>query len=472
MNEQLQNDLNQIDSLLDTVKLQGTAYLKNLGNRPASVFNEVKLTHKLTENGVGTIGALQSFNERFEPIMVSSSGPRYWGYVTGGSTPASIAGDWLTSIYDQNSQATEAPGDVSANIEIETIKLLLDLFELPGDFFGGFVTGATMSNFTCLAVARQWLGKQMGKDFAKEGISQTIKVLTATPHSSALKALSLLGIGSSNIIKVKTLEGNREAIDLTDFEDKIFELKGEPFILISSGGTVNTVDFDDCEGIAALKNKYNFWWHIDAAFGGFAICCATHKHLLNGWQTSDSITIDCHKWLNVPYENAVFFVKEKYNILQVETFQNSNAPYLGNPMEHFDYLNFLPENSRRLKALPVWFSLVAYGKDGIKNIVENNIKVAQLFGQFIEQSKYFELLAPVRLNTVCFTLSGKNNQEKVKPFLKKLNDTGKVFMTPTVYRGNTGIRAAFVNWRTTEKDINMVSELMNQIVLDFFKSPS
>jgi glutamate/tyrosine decarboxylase-like PLP-dependent enzyme len=464
MNNHLQNDIQQMESLLEKVKLQGVDYLKNLSNRPTSTNNKVELISKLAGNGIGTVGALQSFNERFEPIMVASSGPRYWGYVTGGSTPASIVGDWLTSIYDQNSQETNGQGDISANVELETIKLLLDLFELPNDYFGGFVTGATMSNFTCLAVARQWVGKQLGKDFAKEGITQKINVLTATPHSSALKALSLLGIGSSNIIKVKTIEGNREAIDIADFENKIETLNGEPFIFIGSGGTVNTVDFDDFVSVAKLKEKYNFWWHIDAAFGGFAICSDTHKHLLKGWETSDSITIDCHKWLNVPYESAVFFVKEKYNVLQVETFQNSNAPYLGDPMEHFDYLNFLPENSRRLKALPVWFSLVAYGKEGIKNVVENNISVAQLFGQFIEQNKDFELLAPVRLNTVCFTLSNTDNQEKVKPFLKRLNDTGQVFMTPTKYDGKIGIRAAFVNWRTTENDINIVTELMRKLI--------
>jgi glutamate/tyrosine decarboxylase-like PLP-dependent enzyme len=467
MNNQLQNDLEQIDILLEKVKLQGIDFLKNINSRPTSTNYKVKISEKLSENGIGTFGALQNFNSRFEKIIVSSSGPRYWGYVTGGTTPASIVGDWLTSIYDQNSQEIDAQGDISANIEIETIKLLLNLFELPNDFFGGFVTGATMSNFTCLAVARQSIGKQLGKDFAKEGITQKINILTATPHSSALKALSLLGIGSSNIIKVKTIEGNREAIDLIDFENKIGTLKGEAFIFIGSGGTVNTVDFDDFVSIAKLKEKYNFWWHIDAAFGGFAVCSDTHKHLLKGWETSDSITIDCHKWLNVPYESAVFFVKEKYNVLQVETFQNSNAPYLGDPLEHFDYLNFLPENSRRLKALPVWFSLIAYGKVGIKNIVENNIEVAELFGQFIEQDNDFELLAPVRLNTVCFTLYGTKNQEKVKPFLIKLNETGKVFMTPTKYNDKIGIRAAFVNWRTTETDIRLVTDLMKKIINEF-----
>ena len=129
---------------------------------------------------------------------------------------------------------------------------------------------------------------------------------------------------------------------------------------------------------------------------------------------------------------------------QVATFQNSNAPYLGDPLEQFSYLNFLPENSRRLRALPVWFTLRAYGKSGYRDIVENSIAMARLFGQFVEQSADFELLAPVRLNNVCFSLKGLEKQELVSDFLGKLNTSGRIFMTPTVYKGKKGIRAAFV----------------------------
>lgn len=464
MDKQLQHDLQNLEALLDTVKQQGLTYLNTIDSRPTSVINSVDIQEKLNDTGLGAFEALAQFNKRFEPIMVASSGPRYLGFVTGGSTPASIMGDWLTTIYDQNPQSPGGQGDISANVELETIQMLLDLFDLPRDFFGGFVTGATTSNFTCLAVARQWLGKLSGKDYAKDGLSDRINVLTATPHSSALKALALLGIGSNNILKVNTLEGNREAVDMADFENKISGLGGAPFIFIASAGTVNTVDFDDMEVIATLKAKHHFWWHIDAAFGGFAACAPAHKHLIRGWENADSITIDCHKWLNVPYESAVFLVKEKHKLLQVEAFQNSNAPYLGDPMKDFSYLNLLPENSRRLKALPAWFSLIAYGKEGIRNIVENNILVAQRFGELIDQHPAFELIAPVRLNTVCFTLSGANNQDKVLPFLKSLNATGKVFMTPTVYHSTQGIRAAFVNWRTTESDVEVVMNEMNLII--------
>lgn len=252
MNEQLLQDFAQIEQLLDAVKKQGTDYLQHLTYRSSVGQKPQSEASPLPAQGVGTLHALEQFNTRFEPLMVGSSGPRYWGFVTGGATPASIVGDWLTTIYDQNPQGTTAQGDVSALIELETIQLLLELFELPKDFLGGFVTGATMSNFTCLAVARQWLGDQLGKDIAKEGVSGQMSVLTATPHSSAVKSLAMLGLGSSNYTKIRVLPGNREAIDVTDLEEKILELHGQPFILITSGGTVNTVDFDDFEAIAAL----------------------------------------------------------------------------------------------------------------------------------------------------------------------------------------------------------------------------
>ncbi|HHO55993.1 MAG TPA: aspartate aminotransferase family protein, partial [Trueperaceae bacterium] len=408
--------------------------------------------------------ALELFNKRFAEIIVSSSGPRFWGYVTGGSTPASILGDWLASIYDQNTQGINGQGDISANIELETINLLLDLFDLPKDFLGGFVTGATMSNFSCLAVARQWLGKLSGKDIAKEGVSEKLPILTATPHSSAIKSLAMLGLGSNNISKVKTLAGTREAIDISDLEAKIKELDGQAFILISSAGTVNTVDFDDFSAINKLRQKHQFWWHIDAAFGGFAACSSKHKYLVKDWEYADSITIDFHKWLNVPYESAAFFIKEKHKMLQIESFQNSNAPYLGDPLDNFSYLNFLPENSRRLRALPAWFSLIAYGKEGYQNIVDNSIDLARAFANKIEESSDFELLAPVILNNLCFSLSSPKHSDKVDSFLEELNASGKVFMTSTFYNNKHGIRASFVNWRTSKEDIDLVFAEMNKIV--------
>lgn len=452
MNTSLEKDLLNIDSILDTIKKYGLDYLANINNAQTGQHPVAVNQNQLPEQGQGTLAALNLFKNEFKKLIVASGGPRYWGFVTGGATPAAIAGDWLTAVFDQNTQSITGNGDLSAIVELETIRMMLELFELPDSFNGGFVSGATMSNFTCLGVARQWAGKQIGRDIAREGMDGNIIVLSAVPHSSALKSLSMLGIGSSNIVSVNTIN-DREAIDINDLREKLELYKNKPVIVSCSGGTVNSVDFDDFAAIADLKKQYNFWMHIDAAFGGFAACSSSYKNLLKGWEHADSITVDCHKWMNVPYDSAVLFVKKTHNQLQVETFQNSNAPYLGDPEENFSYLNFLPENSRRFRALPAWFNLIAYGREGLKSIVDNNIDNALEFGKWVENSEEFELVAPVLLNTVCFRL--KENEIPAASFLKELNSRGKVFMTPSVLKGQACIRAAFVNWRTTSHDLEI-----------------
>lgn len=454
MNEQLKNDMENLEVLLEKVRLQSIAYLNHIDNRKTSVSLTEQSKPSLNEQGIGALNTLDLFNQEFEHLMVAASGSRYLGYVIGGTTPASIMGDWLTSVYDQNPQTTTAQGDVSIVIEKQTVKLLLDLFDLPSDFLGGFVTGATMSNFTCLAVARQWVGKNQNKNFAKEGVTSPINILSATPHSSVLKSLSLLGIGSGNLVRVNTYQ-DRESMNIHDLEKKIKALGGEDFILISSAGTVNTTDFDNLKALSELRNKYNFWWHVDGAFGAFAACSPKFAHLTTGWEFADSITIDCHKWLNVPYESAVFLVKESHKKLQIETFKNYDAPYLGSD-EGINFLNFLPENSRRLKALPAWFSLKSYGKEGYRDIIENSAKMASLLGDFIRTDGRFELLASVRLNNVCFSLKNRKDKTEVSSFLTTLNSSGKVYMTPTFFKNTHGIRASFVNWRTAPRDIEII----------------
>lgn len=465
MNELLKQELQHIAEILEQVKADGLDFLSGINVRPTSISSGVYTRPAiLEESGTGTLEALKEFKASFDAVLVAATGPRYWGFVTGGATPAAIAGDWLASVYDQNTQTVKGQGDVSALIELDTIQLLLQLLDLPDDYTGGFVTGATMSNFTCLAVARQWIGRQLGFDIARNGVPAGIKVLSATPHSSSVKSLAMLGIGSQNFVKLQVLPDNREAMDIADLEAKIQELGGQPFMLISSAGTVNTVDFDDFEAISRLREKYHFWWHIDAAFGAFAACSPDYRHLLKDWEQADSITVDCHKWLNVPYENAFFLIRKKHRQLQVESFQNSNAPYLGDPMDNFSYLNFLPENSRRLKALPVWFALKAYGRNGQQDIVRQSVTLARALGDFIANSTAFELLAPVRLNTVCFTLKGDENQDKVASYLHLLNKGGRVFMTPTVYQQKNAIRAAFVNWRTVQDDLDIaIAEMGNAL---------
>ncbi len=461
MFEVIENELNNLESILDQVKNKSLDFLENIREKPTYIADQSIISAELANAGIGASATLDVFRKHYEKLMVASPGPRYWGFVTGGATPAAIAGDWLTSVYDQNTQATQGAGDISAILEKETIRLLCQLLHLPEDFNGGFVTGATMSNFAGLAVARQWAGERSGRDISREGMSGDPVVLAATPHSSVIKSLAMLGMGSSNVVRVQALEG-REAMDLADFEQKLIENEGRPVIVNCSAGTVNTVDFDDIKAIVFLKQKYGFWLHIDAAFGGFAACVPAQRHLLEGWEHADSITIDCHKWMNVPYDSAVSLVRKEHSRLQMSTFQNSNAPYLGDPSVNFSYLNFLPENSRRFRALPAWFSLTAYGRNGFEWIVNNSIERAQELGGYIESSGHFELLAPVRLNVVCFGL--KTGREKMTAFLDAVNRRGKFFITPTLLSGVPAMRAAFVNYRTEKEDILIAIREMEEVM--------
>jgi glutamate/tyrosine decarboxylase-like PLP-dependent enzyme len=270
------------------------------------------------------------------------------------------------------------------------------------------------------------------------------------------------GIGRKALIKIPTLP-DREAIDINELEKYLSENQ-EPLIVIANAGTVNTVDFDDLEAIGKLKSKYNFWLHVDAAFGGFAACSEKYAHYVKGINHADSITIDAHKWLNVPYDAAMQFTKHKD--LQLSVFQNS-AAYLGDPSQSPDFFHYTPENSRRFRALPSWFSLMAYGKEGHREIVERNCEAAQLFGEKINQSSTFKLLAPVRMNVVCFTFNQEDvTFDTIREFLGAVRDDGQTFFTPTVYKNIPAIRAAISNWQTELSDVNLAFEAIMDVATE------
>ncbi len=326
-----------------------------------------------------------------------------------------------------------------------------------------------MANFVGLALGRQWLGGQLGIDIAEKGLFgiEPMTILSGTPHSSIFKAMSMLGMGRNAVVSVPCLPG-REAIDPAALERHLKNQDGKPCIVVANAGTVNTVDFDDLLAIAELRTRYNFWLHVDAAFGGFAACSPKYRALVYGIENADSITIDAHKWLNVPYDAAMQFTRHQQ--LQAEVFQNA-AVYLGSEISSSNFVHLTPENSRRLRALPGWFTLIAYGKAGYAEIVERNCQLAGWLGEQIDASAVFELLAPVRLNGVCFTLAAEKKQLSipvVKEYLSRLQKSGDVFLTPTLYQEIPAIRVSITNWRTTQEDVEtawnaMQREAINQI---------
>ncbi len=412
----------------------------------------------LPEKGIGARNVLALFDKKYASLLANSTGPTYFGFVTGGSTPAAVAGDWLVSAYDQNTLGSY--DSIAPQIERQSIHFLKELFGLDANFFGSFVTGATMANFVGLALGRQWVGEQLGRNISEEGSGDVaINVISGTPHSTILKCMSMLGIGRKSLHKVETLP-NREAINV-DLLERTLRSVNQPTIVVANAGTVNTVDFDDLEAIGKLKTKYSFWLHVDGAFGGFAACSEKYAHLVRGINYADSITVDAHKWLNVPYDAGMQFTRHPE--LQLRVFQNTGS-YLRHPDECPDYLHYTPESSRRFRALPAWFTLMAYGKEGYREIVERNCACALRLGNAIEQSNKFRLLAPVRMNVVCFTINDANlSPRQVKEFLNAVRDDGRIYMTPTTYVGIPAIRAAVSNWQTEFNHIDETLAVLTEV---------
>lgn len=456
MDTHLARDAAQLPLLLEQTLTAATAYLASIDARPPATALVVQDPPGLPDAGMGAAATLAHFLQRYGDAMPASNGPRFWGFVTGGATPAALMADWLVSAYDLN--LSNAANSQAPNLEWEALSMLRALFGLPDPFGGAFVTGATMANFAGLAMGREWIARQHGKRIAQDGLQALppFAVIGGAAHSSIFKALAMLGVGRNSYQTVSTLPGTREAVDIPALRAALAAQDGAPAIVVANAGTVNTVDFDDLHAIAALTREFPFWLHVDAAFGGFAACSPTFRHLMAGVEAADSLTIDAHKWLNVPYDAAMIFTPHRD--LQVEVFQNS-AAYLGQLTEPYDFVHLGPENSRRMRALPAWFTLLAYGRAGYQEIVERNCALARQLGTRIEQSGHFRLLAPVRLNVVCFTLEAADGAPidgaQVADFLDRLRDDGRLLLTPTVFDGRPAIRAALSNWRTTAADLDI-----------------
>lgn len=454
MDRTLAADLARLPDLLDATRRAAADALGALDGPvvpPAGKPDDAP--EPLPERGAGTEAALAAFRERWEPRLSASAGPRYLGFVTGGATPAALAGDWLTAAHDQNSNS--ALDGAGQDLERETVGWLRSLFHLSPAHSGTFVSGATMSNTTGLAIAREWLGERLGVSPAEDGVAAlgAVRVLSGAPHSSIAKALSILGLGRASLVKVPTLPG-REAVDPAALDRALADTPG-PAVVVANAGTVNTVDFDDLQAVAALKRRHDFWLHTDAAFGAFAALSPDHAHLAAGLDASDSLCVDLHKWLNVPYDSAVQFTRRQD--LQARVFQNS-AAYLGPLGDHPDLVHLTPENSRRLRALAAWFTLRAYGRQGHREIVERDIACARALGERLSADPAFTLLAPVRLNVVCFTLAADPTPARLTALREAA--AAEVFVTPTVYEGTPALRAAFSNWRTTQADVQRVAQAL------------
>lgn len=464
MHPLLHQDLNELPALSQATRELALSFLQGLDTHPAARAPRglgLELMTAAMQPPVGAAGALQRFARDWLPHLSGSAGPRYLGFVTGGATPASMLGDWLTASLDQNPTAgwdSEAP-----ELERATVRTLAAWFGLSEAQQGAFVSGATLSNFVGLALGREWVGEQRGLRVSEAGLARLgpVRILSGAPHSSIHKAASMLGLGRDAVESLPTLAG-RDALDVAALEQRLRAVPDEALIVVANAGTVNSGDFDDLMALLALRQRHRFWLHVDAAFGAFAALDERVAAQVAGLDGADSVCIDCHKWLNVPYDSALQFTRHRD--LQLRVFQNA-AAYLGPIGERPDFVHLTPENSRRWRALPAWFSVQAYGREGHAEIVRRNIDGARLLGALLQaDAPRFELLSPVRLNIVCFAVQGHDDVARVQALLERLRDSGEAFLTPTYFQGRWAVRAAFSNWRSEAADAQRVHSALKRVL--------
>lgn len=421
----------------------------------------------MPEQGDGTLAAVAELAKRGQDAATRSSGPRFFHFVMGGGTPAALSADWLTSAYDQVAYAW-ASSPLGSRLEQVATDWLRQLFELPDDFGGVLTSGATMANFVALGAARNWWAEKRGIDVEQAGLAglpAPAILSSGLIHPSATQAIGMLGLGQGNIERLARDSAGR--LDADALERRLGEVEG-PAIVVANAGEVNAGDFDPISRMAGLAEAHGAWLHVDGAFGLFARLAPEAHNLTEGIERADSVIADGHKWLNVPYDCGFAFVRNAERLPR--TF-NVGASYLPSPDDPRPNPGFLtPENSRRARALAVWATLRAYGRDGHRAMVERHLAIARHLEQRVDEAPELERLAEVQLNIVCFRVhpDGIDDEAELDELNRGLGEDllrdGRVFAGTTTYDGRVAFRPAIVNWRTGEEDVDALVDVLLELL--------
>ncbi len=464
-----QNPYDAVALAMDGVHRLARDYVLGLPGRPAgsaSTRDELgaALDEPLPEHETDSDQVAAEWLRRAAPGIVGSAGPRFFGFVLGGVTPAALAGDWLASTIDQNA-GLWAISPAATQTEMVVMRWLKELFDLPAAWTGALTSGATQSNTAALAAARQWAGARHGHDIAANGMigCPPITVVSSEAiHASARKALANNGFGRNN---VRTVPAPGGRVDIAALKQALAEIDG-PAIVIANAGEVNTGQFDDIAAVAELVEAHpgGAWLHVDGAFGLFAAASPRFKHLTAGIERADSVASDGHKWLNVPYDCGFVLFKDAPNARATFT---TLAAYLSGD-GGWDADDYGVDMSRRFRALPAWCALKAYGREGYRTMIERCVDNAIAFINWIDATPGLELMNAERLratplNIVCFRFSGEGRSDAEADELNRraavaIQADGRAFVSGTDWDGRRAMRAAFDNWATTLEDVKILQQ--------------
>jgi glutamate/tyrosine decarboxylase-like PLP-dependent enzyme len=450
-----QNSQSPTEILLTDSMRRAVRYMQNVPERRVAPTSEQiarleLLSGPLPENSSDPASVFGLLDEVGSPATVACTGGRYFGFVTGGALPATVAANWLATAWDQNAGfAVQSP--VAVQVEAVAVEWLRELLGLPSSCGAGVVTGATMANFAALAAARHALLGKAGWDVEENGLfgAPAISVVVGHEvHASVKKALSLVGFGRSRVVEVPTDDqGRMKGDELPPLNDRT--------LVCIQAGNVNTGAFDPAMQICERARAAGAWVHVDGAFGLWAAAAPSRKHLVSGFTDADSWAVDCHKWLNVPYDSGVAFVREPKNLKDAMTVSASYLQAQGAR----EPCHYAPEFSRRARGIEIWAALKSLGRRGVAEMIERNCRQASFFADCLRREGY-SVLNDVVLNQVLVSFGDAETTRRV---VSEIQSDGTCWCGSTEWHGQAAMRISVSCWATTQSDIERSVEAILRI---------
>jgi glutamate/tyrosine decarboxylase-like PLP-dependent enzyme len=437
--------MTSLQTLLNDAAARAGAYLQGLGERKvapdaAAVAALDALDHALPEAPSDPAQTLALLDRHGSPATLAIAGPRFFGFVMGGALPAALAANWLAAAWDQNTGYYNIT-PATARLEQTALAWLLDLFDLPRDCAGAFVTGATMANFAALAAARHAVLARAGWNVEADGLfgAPPIEVVVGEEaHPTLIKSLGLLGLGRNRVRRVPVdAQGRLRVATLPK--------PSAPAIVCTQIGNVNTGACDDVAGVRERIGA-SAWLHVDGAFGLWARAAPSRRALVAGIETADSWATDAHKWLNVPYDCGLAFVRDAHALPAAMAI---TAEYLPTASPWRNPSDYTPELSRRARGVEVWAALRSLGRQGVAELIERNCRQARRFAEALRAAGY-EVLNEVALNQV---LVAFGDAERTQRVIAALQAEGTCWCGGTVWQGRTAMRISVCSWATTDADV-------------------